>query len=340
MTGIKSLAQLQRSLKGAPALLIIALVLNDGPQTVKMLSQHSSYSDRVVREGLWRLEALGLVTHNPDLRAWSLEPQSMLLTLIGQALLGSTASARGALTPGAEQTVVYQAPNKLSTELSTGPSSEDDFAPPSEEYNAGDAFLAGSPRRGPDRGRENFSGRGHDFSPNKAESCAERFDCQEDFSPAGDDSAAAVDFSSMKGEESSAPPGSITTVTTTTTKPNQTVVSNQVKPANTRNARSTDRDRRKIMAYWLERGGIGRKTPKMRELLASDLDLETVKAHVLERLAWEAGLIREGPPYSPGLLITKLLSGDPPPRMRCEQCLALPDKLGLCRCDYDLLVHR
>ena len=339
MSSIQSLAQLQRSLKGAPALLIIALVLNDGPQTVKMLSQHSSYSDRVVREGLWRLEALGLVTHNPDLRAWSLVTNSMFLTLLSQALLGFAAPGNGDIVHDAEQTAVYQAPNKLSTELSTGPSSEDDFAPPTEEYNAGDAFLAGSPRRGPDRGRENFSGRGHDFSPNKAESCAERFDCQEDFSPAGDDSAAAVDFSSMKGEESSAPPGPITTITTTT-KPDQTVVSNQVKPANTRNARSTDRDRRKIMAYWLERGGIGRKTPKMRELLASDLDLETVKAHVLERLAWEAGLIREGPPYSPGLLITKLLSGDPPPRMRCEQCLALPDKLGLCRCDYDLLVHR
>ena len=339
MNGTQSLEQLLHSLKGAPALLIIALVLNEGPQTVKMLSRHSSYSDRVVREGLWRLEALGLVTHNSDLRAWSPVTNSMFLTLLGQALLGFAAPGNGDIVHDAEQTAVYQITNKLSTELSTGPSSEDGFAALTEEYNAGDAFFAGSPRRGLDQGREDFSGGRHDFSTNKAESCAGRFDPQEDFSSAGENSASAADFSFASGEESSAPPGPITTITTTT-KPDQTVASKQVRPANTQNARSTDRDRRKLMAYWLERGGIGRKTPKMRELLASDLDLETVKAHVLERLAWEAGLIREGPPYSPGLLITKLLSGDPPPPMRCEHCLALPDKLGLCRCDYDLLVRR
>lgn len=78
----------------------------------------------------------------------------------------------------------------------------------------------------------------------------------------------------------------------------------------------------------------------MRELLARDLDIETVKAHVLERLAWEAGLIAEGPPYKPGLLIHKLLSGDPPPPMRCEDCLRPPDKQGLCACDYEILIRR
>ena len=78
----------------------------------------------------------------------------------------------------------------------------------------------------------------------------------------------------------------------------------------------------------------------MRELLASDLDLETVKAHVLERLAWEAGLITDGPPYKPGLLILKLLSGDPPPPMRCEDCLRLPNQQGLCGCDYEILMQR
>jgi hypothetical protein len=335
MNGDLTLEQLQRSLKGAPALLLWAFVFQKGPQTVKMLSQHSGYSGRVVREGLKRMESLGLVAHNADLRAWALEPQGPFLDLLRQALLG-----QGWLVPREAETAVFPAANKLSTELSTSPDPVDDMSSDVEEFSSREAIIADDPRADVDHGRRDFSPDWEDSAAGGDVSSAGEVAPADDYSPHNEDSAGTRDFSSVRKVESSTSPGPITITTATSTKPDPEAVSKQVRSANTRNSRSMGRDRRKIMAYWLERGGIGRKTPKMRELLASDLDLETVKAHVLERLAWEAGLTGDGPPYTPGLLITKLLAGDPPPLMRCEECLALPDKLGLCRCDYDLLVRR
>ena len=100
-----------------------------------------------------------------------------------------------------------------------------------------------------------------------------------------------------------------------------------------------DAHRRELRA-WLMRGGIGRNSPKMRQLLAAGLNLDTVKAHVLERTACEQGLVKECDGYGIGLLIRRLEDGDPPPPLRCADCLHRPDRLGLCRCDYDEIVKR
>lgn len=94
------------------------------------------------------------------------------------------------------------------------------------------------------------------------------------------------------------------------------------------------------IAYWLKRGGVAPGSPKMRQLLAASPDPQTVKAHVLERLAWVDGLVEGRESYGVGLLIRRILDGDPPPAMRCESCLRLPDKLGWCQCDYESVVKR
>jgi hypothetical protein len=89
---------------------------------------------------------------------------------------------------------------------------------------------------------------------------------------------------------------------------------------------------------WLTRGGIAPGSPKMREILAKKPDLQTVRAHVLERQACVRENEEGAPYYGVGLLIRRLLDGDPPPPMRCEVCLDLPDSRGWCRCDYEALI--
>jgi hypothetical protein len=163
----------------------------------------------------------------------------------------------------------------------------------------------------------------------------------EDFCETAEDFSGSEHEFSDPGSQNSSFSGPITTITPPPPDPDlKEVSSKQIRSANAQNSRSKAFEEQKILAYWLVKGEIGRKTPKMRELLAADLDLETVKAHVLERLAWQAGLIGEGSSYSAGLLITKLLGGDPPPPMRCEKCLGLPNKNGLCRCDFEAVIQR
>ena len=64
MNDAQNLEQLQRALKGAPGAILWAFVLNAGPQTARMLSRHSGYSDRAARQGAGRLEEIGLVSYN------------------------------------------------------------------------------------------------------------------------------------------------------------------------------------------------------------------------------------------------------------------------------------
>jgi hypothetical protein len=310
MKGEQNLEQILHSLKGAPADIFLALAVHRGPQTVKMLSRHSRYSERTARQAVVRLKEVGLVSYDPDLRAWSLVPDSPFLTVLRQELFGKTA-----VCPPAD---------KLSTELSTAPAvtaensaGEPDFSAAGQEMSCADQDP------------------GHDMQTAVGITA-------EDFGEIGEDSNAEVEVFAAKSEKSSNSDRSLTITTTTNSniKPDQEVVSKQAKASRMRKSRAPADMRQKVLAEWLVRGGIGRKSAKMRELLASDLDLEDVKAHVLERLAWEAGLIPDSPAFSPGLLITKLLAGDPPPLMRCERCLHLPNKVGLCHCDYEMLVQR
>lgn len=84
------------------------------------------------------------------------------------------------------------------------------------------------------------------------------------------------------------------------------------------------------VAYWLRRAGVGPTSRKYRQLLAAGLDPETVRAHALERLA--------KPDLVPvGLLIVRLLDGDPAPAPRCPECYLPLDSFGRCTgpfCDY------
>ena len=316
------LNQVERGLKGAPAAIFLALVLHGGPQTVKHLCGRTAYSDKVVRQGLAHLEEMGLVVYDADFRAWDLEPQTPLLIWLQQGLLAKNAWGDGGSNDGEAE---------LSTELSTGVTPEAKTNGAKEESTtAGEEITTGAYANAEktvgiqDNGREDFAATAEEFTAKVEDSGLER------------------EKITIDKEEFTGSSGIL--LTTTTTKhlhpDDQVVVSKQAGNAKKQRLKASAGRREKILIEWLVRGGIGRKTPKMRQLLASDLDLETVKAHVLERMAWEAGLIADSQPYKPGLLIHKLLSGDPPPAMRCEDCLRLPNQQGLCGCDYELHMRR
>ena len=76
--------------------------------------------------------------------------------------------------------------------------------------------------------------------------------------------------------------------------------------------------------HWLLRGGIGANSVKMRQLLLKNLNINFVKAHVLERL-YRVKLHENNPTQHPnypvGWLINKLQCGDTAPPMRCSTCL-------------------
>lgn len=92
---------------------------------------------------------------------------------------------------------------------------------------------------------------------------------------------------------------------------------------------SHDSEESDAIAYWIRRAGVGTASRKYRELLSADLDLNTVRAHALERLA-KPSLV------TTGLFITRLLQGDPPPDPRCERCFKPLDQFGMCiaYCSY------
>ena len=119
----------------------------------------------------------------------------------------------------------------------------------------------------------------------------------------------------------------LTTFTTTTTK--QT---NQEAVVVTREAHHENHDLPptpvdNLIKAWLERGGVGPNSPQMQQLMAKQLDVDYVKAHVLERLAQVQGGNNR---FGAGLLITRLSAGDAPPAMRCEECLKIEHE---CNCD-------
>lgn len=86
---------------------------------------------------------------------------------------------------------------------------------------------------------------------------------------------------------------------------------------------SVDNHKRTIKDLLL-RAGVGEKSPKMKQLLAMNLDVKYVEAHVLERL-YQARLHDanpiQNPDYPVAWLINKLVCGDPSPAPRCSTCL-------------------
>lgn len=85
---------------------------------------------------------------------------------------------------------------------------------------------------------------------------------------------------------------------------------------------------------WLVRAGIGRNSPKLRQLLGLSLSERYVKAWVLEFEWWKQNHTKPGfkgrEVFSVGTLIHILLSGDQSPPMRCDGCLMpLPCYCGI-----------
>lgn len=112
----------------------------------------------------------------------------------------------------------------------------------------------------------------------------------------------------------SAPPASIDTPLTATT--------DGLNLSDGRQQQQASRDAAQI-ADLLTGAGIGRNSAKMRALLAARLSLDYVRAHVDAR----AAALERGEEYSAGLLITRLLDGDPAPAVacrcgRCDACRA------------------
>ena len=136
--------------------------------------------------------------------------------------------------------------------------------------------------------------------------------------------------SALEGGEN--PPSPVTrdllTFTTTTKQIDQeAVVSNAGAGACEVTAGKAPSPVDNLIKSWLERGGVGPNSPQMQQLMAKQLDLNYIKAHVLERLAQvQAGNGR----FGVGLLITRLSAGDAPPAMRCEECLKIEQE---CRCN-------
>jgi len=65
---------------------------------------------------------------------------------------------------------------------------------------------------------------------------------------------------------------------------------------------------------WLFEAGIGRNSPKWREIVAKNYSPDYVKAHVLQFLSQDDARV------TVGTLIVRLLDGDVMPKMRCEDC--------------------
>lgn len=85
-----------------------------------------------------------------------------------------------------------------------------------------------------------------------------------------------------------------------------------------------DRKNSDLVAHWLRRAGVGERSRKWRELMALNLDWQYVRAHALERLANPDRIW-------PGLLINRLLDGDPPPpEPRCPKCYTILNNYGWC----------
>lgn len=265
--GEREAAQLAGLLKGAPGSLFLALVLYGEPSTTQQLQMASRYSTKTAREGLAKLEFLGLVDYDRSRHVWRLVPESRLLKHLR---------------------IVLCDPGRTGMEgIALPASSAFDSYATSGEY---------MPTRVKNRDL------GAEF-PVQAYATATT---KEDPDP---DQGISVVNSTERARAKKSPSPSLSA-------------------------------EQQEVAHWLIRGGIGRNSPKMKQLLSMELDPEHVKAHVLEKLAWQEGLEEEERPFKTGLLIRKLEDGDEAPALRCETCLKRPNAQGWCRCDYDALIKR
>lgn len=338
------------ALKGATASIFLAMILQPGPQTVKSLQLATGYSFKPVRAALTLLEQEGLIRYEARIFAWVVQSGTPLLNRLRQAMLltadpWSMASLAPPVENGTAERGADTADCDLSTELSTACQQPTAESPAATEQSP---LATGQMPVGP---AETLDGpEQSDVAAASADPIQPAVDpaaCGKTAARAGESPDGVGESPVAYGESpvrrGKSPPSRAPITTTTANSQNQTDQETASKQKGRKRAQTPTplpEKRQRVLAAWLIRGGIGPTSVKMRELLAHDLDLAVVKAHVLEREACEAGLVEGRSGYAAGLLIRKLLDGDPPPPLRCEQCLQLPDKLGWCRCDYDSVIKR
>jgi hypothetical protein len=92
-----------RGLKGSAATILVALLFSGQSLTNKELQDCTGYSDKLVTEGIEKLERRGLVQYNGHYYGWSLPAGTRQLPLFPAALLGRGNSSHSA-TLGSEET--------------------------------------------------------------------------------------------------------------------------------------------------------------------------------------------------------------------------------------------
>lgn len=117
---------------------------------------------------------------------------------------------------------------------------------------------------------------------------------------------------------------------TTTSNTSQANHTNQKASSSNKSLKSAifalSRQQPEIYELLLE-GGIGAETPKMLELLQLHLDVDCVEPHVLQFLFEQK---RDNGRHSPGMLIYRLIQGDPPPPLRCRKHLEVLEPCMQC----------
>lgn len=225
-----------KSLKGAPASILIALALTGVSLTNQDLQMVTGYSDKPVTKGLALLELHGLAQNNGIHYGWSL-PQGVQLPLFPSALLGR---------------------ESRSASLGSGPKA---LHNPVDKSEARPAEV------------RNISERSEYFRTSQSH---------------------ARDLSSSSSRSSNS-------------KKKEEEERRVPKGRKISDLRAAQPD---VYALLLE-AGVGKRSRKMREILALELPVEHVRAFVLDQAALG---------YPTGHLIQKLLDGDPVPPKRCIDC--------------------
>lgn len=295
------------ALKGAPASILLAFSVTGGPLTVRRLCLLTGYCDKVVRQALARMRAMGLLINDPELHTWQVNPASRQAAMLLRALRSGD---------------IYSAHAEDSAPRPAGSAG---FPSGPGAFSSADAEDSVRRPSAPSRPRSSAPG---------ALSSADA----EDISREAEGSAApAADSSASRAPDLTA---SSTTSPLDYYAQEIEVEERERTSAGKRPSPGPLSARQKEVRRWLLKGGVGSRSPVLAELLALDLEPRQVMAHVLERLAWEEGLVPEQARYPVGLLVTRLRDGDPPPPMRCPDCLSLKNAHGLCRCELEALIKR
>jgi hypothetical protein len=139
------------TLKGAAASLLLALSLNPGPLGARDLARFTGWSENAVREGLCKLEAIGLAKRRRRYNGWQLAEagrQWLRQKLQGEAQIedlvageacppqAATPEASLSTTAPADSSPLINAPDEASPTTSASPDTSLSLSAPAEAYAA------------------------------------------------------------------------------------------------------------------------------------------------------------------------------------------------------------